>query len=90
MLKHWSTGLKRPLAAPRLSRATSYKAPADFAPSDTSGLKEGMKVEHPKFGFGMVTQMDFSGPDRKAKINFDDFGEKTLLLNFAKLKIHAQ
>jgi DNA helicase-2/ATP-dependent DNA helicase PcrA len=48
-----------------------------------------MKVEHPKFGFGLVTKMDISGADRKAKINFEDFGEKTLLLNFAKLKIHA-
>jgi DNA helicase-2/ATP-dependent DNA helicase PcrA len=47
-----------------------------------------MKVEHPKFGFGMVVQMDFSGADRKAKIRFDDFGEKTLLLSFAKLRIH--
>jgi DNA helicase II / ATP-dependent DNA helicase PcrA len=63
--------------------------PSDFAPSDTTALKEGMKVEHPKFGFGLVTKMDSSGPDRKAKINFDDFGEKTLLLNFAKLKIHV-
>jgi DNA helicase II / ATP-dependent DNA helicase PcrA len=82
-------GIKKTISSAPAIRPSNYKAPADFAPSDTSGLREGMKVEHPKFGFGMVTQMDFSGPDRKAKINFDDFGEKTLLLNFAKLKIHA-
>src|SRR5688572_24919873 len=82
-------GMKKTISSAPAIRPSNYKAPADFAPSDTSGLREGMKVEHPKFGFGMVTQMDFSGPDRKAKINFDDFGEKTLLLNFAKLKIHA-
>ena len=82
-------GMKKTISSAPTIRPSNYKAPADFAPSDTSGLKEGMKVEHPKFGFGMVTQMDLSGPDRKAKINFDDFGEKTLLLNFAKLKIHA-
>ena len=46
-----------------------------------------MKVEHPKFGFGLVMQMDESGPDRKARISFNDFGEKTLLLSFAKLRI---
>ncbi len=69
-------------------RTSAYKAPANFAPSDTSGLSDGMKVEHPKFGFGTVVQMDESGADRKAKINFDDFGEKTLLLSFAKLRIH--
>ena len=47
-----------------------------------------MKVEHPKFGFGQVTKLDETGADRKAKIQFEDFGEKTLLLSFAKLKIH--
>ncbi|MBA4058514.1 MAG: ATP-dependent DNA helicase, partial [Marivirga sp.] len=82
-------GIKKTLSSAPPTRPTTYKVPTDFAPSDTSSLKEGMKVEHPKFGFGLVTQMDSSGPDRKAKITFDDFGEKTLLLNFAKLKIHA-
>jgi DNA helicase-2/ATP-dependent DNA helicase PcrA len=82
-------GMKKTISSAPAIKPSNYRAPADFAPSDTSGLKEGMKVEHPKFGFGMVTQMDQNGPDRKAKINFDDFGEKTLLLNFAKLKIHA-
>jgi DNA helicase-2/ATP-dependent DNA helicase PcrA len=67
--------------------ATAYKAPADFTPSDTSNLAAGMKVEHPKFGFGTVLEMDVSGADRKAKINFSGVGEKTLLLSFAKLRI---
>jgi DNA helicase-2/ATP-dependent DNA helicase PcrA len=35
-----------------------------------------------------VTKMEEVGAERKAKINFTDFGEKTLLLSFAKLKIH--
>ena len=47
-----------------------------------------MKVEHPKFGYGKVVEMDENGAGRKAKVNFDDFGEKTLLLSFAKLRIH--
>jgi DNA helicase-2/ATP-dependent DNA helicase PcrA len=81
------TGIKKTLASTPQPKATAYKAPADFAPSDTSGLKEGMKVEHPKFGFGTVTAMDMTGADRKAKINFTDIGEKTLLLSFAKLRI---
>ena len=66
-----------------------HKVSADFAPSDTSGLEAGMKVEHPKFGFGVVTGIENSGANRKAKVNFDNFGEKTLLLSFAKLKIHS-
>jgi DNA helicase-2/ATP-dependent DNA helicase PcrA len=77
-------------SAPVKKAATSYKPPIDFTPSDTALLKEGMRVEHPKFGFGKVLQLDTSGADRKAKITFDDFGEKTLLLSFAKLRIHNE
>lgn len=59
----------------------------DFEPSDTSNLAQGMRVEHPKFGFGKVVKMDIEGANRKAKVAFENFGEKTLLLSFAKLKI---
>ena len=47
-----------------------------------------MKVEHPKFGFGKVLDIDENDAGRKAKVKFDNFGEKTLLLSFAKLRIH--
>jgi DNA helicase-2/ATP-dependent DNA helicase PcrA len=60
---------------------------ADFKASDISQLAKGMKVEHPKFGFGTVTEVDLKSPDKKAKILFDKAGEKTLLLSFAKLRI---
>lgn len=60
---------------------------ADFEPSDTSNLTTGQKVEHPKFGFGEVIEMDLNGSNRKAKVNFEKAGEKTLLLTFAKLRI---
>jgi len=68
--------------------STSYSPPTDFTPSDTSVLNVGMKVEHPKFGVGKVVSMDNNGAGRKAKVKFDNFGERTLLLSFAKLKIH--
>ncbi|KAA3438637.1 ATP-dependent helicase [Rufibacter hautae] len=74
---------KKPAAAP------SYNPPADFTPSDTSNLTAGMRVEHPKFGFGTVTKMDTQGNSTKAIIEFEGVGEKTLLLSFAKLRIHA-
>lgn len=67
----------------------NYIPSADFKPSDTSKLVAGMKVEHPKFGFGIVKAMDISGNDRKAIIEFNNLGEKTLILSFAKLKIHS-
>ncbi|MTI20862.1 ATP-dependent DNA helicase [Fulvivirga sp. RKSG066] len=87
--KNFVTGMKKTTTSKPVVKKSNYKPSPDFAPSDTSGLKEGMKVEHPKFGFGKVTEMDENGANRKAKVNFDDFGEKTLLLSFAKLKIHA-
>jgi DNA helicase-2/ATP-dependent DNA helicase PcrA len=58
-----------------------------FQPSDTTHLEKGMKVEHQKFGYGEVIQMDIDGANKKAKVKFDNFGEKTLLLTFAKLRI---
>jgi DNA helicase-2/ATP-dependent DNA helicase PcrA len=86
--KSFVTGMRKTVSSQPVAKASGYKAPVDFQPSDTSGLREGMKVEHPKFGFGTVVKLDESGADRKAKINFADFGEKTLLLSFAKLRIH--
>lgn len=87
--KNFVSGMKSTASTqPKSKPAPAYKPSADFAPSDTRGLREGMKVEHPKFGFGTVVKMEEQGTERKAKINFADFGEKTLLLSFAKLKIH--
>ena len=80
-------GLKKQQRQNKAVKST-YTPPNDFVPSDTSTLTEGMKVEHPKFGFGSVILIEEKGTNRKAKVHFDNFGEKTLLLSFAKLKIH--
>lgn len=81
------TGIQRQKLKP-LNGKKALTPPANFSPSDTSNLQEGMKVEHPKFGFGKVVKMDREGAQRKARVHFENFGEKTLLLSFAKLKIH--
>ncbi len=74
--------------APRTSPNTVVHRPSpNFRPSDTSRLAEGMKVEHPKFGFGTVTKMEIQGSNRKAHITFEKAGHKTLLLSFAKLRV---
>ena len=86
--KSFVSGMKKTVSSQPVAKPTAYKPAADFKPSDTSSLKEGMKVEHPKFGFGTVTKLEEIGAERKARIQFADFGEKTLLLSFAKLKIH--
>ena len=50
-------------------------------------LKEGMEVEHARFGIGKVEKIEGKGIDKKAIINFNMHGPKNLLLRFAKLKV---
>ncbi len=60
---------------------------ADFIASDTSGLKEGQKVEHQKFGFGEVLKMEGAAHNPIATVKFEHNGEKKIMLNYAKLRI---
>ncbi|MFD1631966.1 ATP-dependent helicase [Pseudopedobacter beijingensis] len=59
----------------------------DFKPEDTSSLQVGQQVEHERFGFGKVLNLEGNKPDIKATIFFKDIGQKQLLLKFAKLRI---
>jgi DNA helicase-2/ATP-dependent DNA helicase PcrA len=58
-----------------------------FAPSDTSKLQVGQEVEHERFGFGKVINLEGNKPDIKATVFFKEIGQKQLLLKFAKLRI---
>jgi len=58
-----------------------------FEPSNTSTLQVGMEVEHLRFGFGKVLNLEGNRSDIKATIFFKDLGQKQLLLKFAKLRI---
>ena len=54
---------------------------------DLSKLKNGAIVKHNKFGKGKVIEISGDNYDKKAKILFENFGEKQLLLRFAKIEI---
>src|SRR5690606_15122648 len=58
-----------------------------FAPSDTKNLQVGMEVEHERFGFGKVVNMEGKSPVLKATVFFKELGQKQLLLKYAKLRI---
>ena len=58
-----------------------------FQPTPVMDLKEGQRVEHNRFGFGLLKQIINDATGMKAVIAFDDYGEKTLLLKYAKLRI---
>jgi len=59
----------------------------DFEASDTSNLEQGQRVEHQKFGFGEVIQLEGSAHNPIATIRFDKNGEKKIMLNYAKLRV---
>lgn len=62
----------------------------DFLPDDTANLQAGMEVEHMKFGFGKVLNVDGAGANKIATIHFNGLGQKKVMLKFAKLKIHKK
>ncbi len=73
-------------AAPKPQTVNHVPSP-DFTPSDTSGLQQGQKVEHQKFGFGEVVKVEGSAHNPVATVKFEHNGEKKIMLNYAKLRI---
>ncbi len=67
--------------------AKAHVPSAGFAPSDTSKLQVGQEVEHERFGFGKVINLEGNKPDIKATVFFKEIGQKQLLLKFAKLRV---
>ncbi len=59
---------------------------SEFIPVPMTDLKVGQRIEHNRFGFGEIKEITGSVPDLKAKIEFDDYGEKILLLKYAKIR----
>lgn len=54
---------------------------------NSSVLTPGLTVEHPKFGIGQIQRTRMSGATELIEIIFKEFGLKTLLVQFAKLRI---
>ncbi|MEL0009221.1 MAG: UvrD-helicase domain-containing protein [Flammeovirgaceae bacterium] len=69
-----------------LKKISSNKS-TSFESSNIDDLIEGINVKHQVFGMGTIKKIDVHSNQKKAIVNFKNVGEKTLLLNFAKLKI---
>ncbi len=67
--------------------STGRKTEVPFKPDNPRQIQSGMEVEHARFGRGKVLQIEGTFPEAKATVFFKDFGQKQLLLKFAKLKI---
>ena len=59
---------------------------ADFVPTPIMQLKAGMRIEHNRFGYGVIEEISGNMADLKARITFDEYGEKTLILKYAKIR----
>jgi DNA helicase-2/ATP-dependent DNA helicase PcrA len=86
--KSTSVSAAQLIQKPKQNTNYQHVPSADFKQSDPLSLQEGQRVEHQKFGFGLISKLEINGAERKAHIAFEQgVGEKTLLLSFAKLMI---
>ena len=86
--KSTSVSAAQLIQKPKQNTNYQHVPSADFKQSDPMSLQEGQRVEHQKFGFGLISKLEINGAERKAHIAFEQgVGEKTLLLSFAKLMI---
>lgn len=86
--KSTSVSAAQLIQKPKQNTNYQHVPSADFKQSDPMSLLEGQRVEHQKFGFGLISKLEINGAERKAHIAFEQgVGEKTLLLSFAKLMI---
>ncbi|MFL9481790.1 ATP-dependent helicase [Chitinophagaceae bacterium LWZ2-11] len=72
---------------PPVAKVVAHTPSKEFTASDTTNLQAGQKVEHQKFGFGIVAKLEGSSHNPVATINFETNGEKKIMLNYAKLRI---
>ena len=60
---------------------------AGFEPirDETNGLRLGQRVQHPKFGEGVVLTYEGQGTHARVQVNFEDAGSKWLVVAYANL-----
>ncbi len=83
---------RRILGNNRSSSVSSTSSVSSSACSSSSGssfgaLKEGCKIEHQRFGVGVVRKIEGQGENAKATVEFQNSGVKQLLLKYAKYTI---
>lgn len=72
---------------PTVSSVTSDTSVPTGPLADISELKVGLNVRHDRFGVGEVIAIEGEGGNTKATVQFSNFGQKQLLLKFARLTI---
>jgi len=75
-----TTFIKRPVLS-------QHQTSENFTPSDYNDIRIGMRIEHERFGYGKVVDIEQNGENGKVVVMFDENGKKTLLFKFAKIRI---
>ena len=76
-----------PTVVRRVQPVPARVADVDFEPTPILQLRAGQRIEHNRFGFGQIIEISGTPADLKAKITFDDHGEKILILKYAKIRV---
>ena len=76
-----------PTVIRRVQPVPQRQVASDFEPTPILQLRAGQRVEHNRFGFGQILEISGNTADLKAKIAFDEHGEKTLILKYAKIRV---
>lgn len=79
-----------PPAQPRILKrvnSTLMQNKPAASPQAVNGLNVGCRIVHERFGQGIITQIEGTGDNTKATVQFTNAGEKQLLLKFARFKI---
>ncbi len=75
-----------PTPVSRLQTVPPRAVSPDFEPTPILQLRAGQRIEHNRFGYGVIKEISGSSSDLKANILFDEHGEKILLLKYAKIR----
>ncbi|MBR9860158.1 UvrD-helicase domain-containing protein, partial [bacterium] len=82
------SNLKRAISRQTKPISERIKPPKidNFEAEEIREFKEGMKIEHQRFGKGQIVKLEGNQEQQKAIIDFLEYGKKTLVLKFAKLR----
>ena len=79
-----------PANAPRLSSLSRFQSEHTATaplPDGAGNLQVGNHIEHSRFGRGVVKKIEGTGLDTKATVEFENAGQKQLLLRFARFTV---
>ena len=87
-LRRQARSTTSPASSRRAGRSSRPKRPKLDIPEPTgkTGLRQGSRVRHPKYGEGIVFRREGDGDDAKITVQFQQHGVKKLVEKFAQLE----